>query len=321
MIPGRLVFHDLNPRSDNLREDVIQGLALPQKSLPPKYFYDARGSELFERICDLPEYYPTRTEMRIMVDSAAEMASYIGRGASLIEFGSGSGVKTRVLLQALQPLAYLPIDISITQLKASAGAFAGEFPGIAVAAIHADYTAQLDIAALLPPGASRRAVYFSGSTIGNFTPEEARVFLRRASALVGRGGALLIGVDLRKDPAVLHAAYNDAAGVTAAFNLNLLERINRELQADFNLSAWSHHAFYNVDDGRIEMHLVSRARQQVTIAGQRFLFADGETIHTENSYKYSIAGFQSLAQSAGFAVGRCWTDASSYFSVHYLVAD
>lgn len=313
-------FFDLHPLTASLREDVLRGLARPRKALPPKYFYDARGTELFERICTLSEYYPTRTEMEIMRASAHEMAQLLGPGCALVEYGSGSGMKTRVLLEALKPAAYLPIDIAVDALKTAAAGVARDFPDVQVVAVWADYSAPLDIAPLRGVNAARRAVYFSGSTIGNFTPEEARAFLERARRLVGPGGAMLVGVDLQKDPQLLHAAYNDAQGVTAEFNLNLLERLNRELGADFHLPGWSHRAFYDMDLGRIEMHLVSGRAQQVSIADARFDFRAGETIHTENSYKYTVEAFRSMATEAGFSPQAWWTDPSRYFSVHYLVA-
>jgi dimethylhistidine N-methyltransferase len=313
-------FHDLQPCTTSLREDVLHGLAQPRKTLPPKYFYDAAGSALFERICELPEYYPTRTEMQIMRASAPDMARRLGSHCVLIEYGSGSGLKTRVLLDALLPAAYVPIDISGAQLRAAAAEVAHHFPDVRVVAVCADYSAPLEIPALREFPGARRAIYFSGSTIGNFTPEEAHVFVERAHRLVGAGGAMLVGVDLQKDPGVVHAAYNDAEGVTAAFNLNVLTRLNRELGADFDLSAWAHRAFYDTDLGRIEMHLVSGRKQRVTVAGASFDIALNETIHTENSYKYTVEAFQRLASAAGFSAEACWTDPRRYFSVHYLVA-
>ncbi|HEY9445596.1 MAG TPA: L-histidine N(alpha)-methyltransferase [Burkholderiales bacterium] len=314
-------LHDPHLRDASLQQEVLAGLSAPRKSLPPKLFYDSRGSELFEQICRLPEYYPTRTEMQIMRDAAPDMATRVGKRSALIEYGSGSGLKTRVRLDALQPVAYIPIDIAAEQLTRAAAQVAQAFPGVEVIAVCADYTQPLQLPALDGMDVCRRAVYFSGSTIGNFTPDEAVSFLRRAQALVRAGGAMLIGVDLKKDAAVLHAAYNDAQGVTAAFNLNLLQRLNRELRADFDVSAFAHEAFYNADAGRIEMHLASRRKQDVTVAGRHFHFEAGETIHTENSYKYSIEEFHVLVRRAGFSPQHCWTDAASRFSVHYLVAD
>jgi len=317
---GRISFLDLKPDAGSFLEDVLAGLARPRKELSPKYFYDERGCELFEAICELPEYYPTRTEMAMMQAHAAEMARCLGEGCLLIEYGSGSGRKTRVLIAALVPVAYLPIDIAAAQLRHSAAALARDFPGLEVVAVCADYSRPLALPVEGRVPARRRVVYFPGSTIGNFTVPEALAFLRGARATAGPGGAMLVGVDLKKDESVLHAAYNDAQGVTAAFNLNLLARINRELGGDFDLASFRHHACYNAAMGRIEMHLVSTRSQRVTVAARRFEFAAGETIHTENSYKYSVAEFQALARSAGFTPDRCWTDAAAQFSIHYLVA-
>jgi dimethylhistidine N-methyltransferase len=318
-MPGTplLTFHDLKPDADAFREDVLRGLSRPQKTVPPKYFYDARGSELFEAICGLPEYYPTRTEMAMTRRHAQEMAECAGAGCVLIEFGAGSALKTRVLVRALAPAAYVAIDIAREQLAAAAARLARDFPRLRVAAVCADYSRPL----VLPEvGAGRRVVYFPGSTIGNFTVPEARDFLRQALALAGAGGGMLVGVDLKKDPERLRAAYDDAQGVTAAFNLNLLARINRELDADFDLAAFRHHARYDAALGRIEMHLVSVRAQSVRVGGRVFAFREGETIHTENSYKYGVEQFQRLAREAGFEPRRCWTDPERLFSIHYLAA-
>jgi dimethylhistidine N-methyltransferase len=311
-------FHDLHPATGGFLEDVLAGLAKAQKELPPKYFYDARGSALFEAICDLPEYYLTRTETAIMHDRGAEMARHLGPGCVLIEFGSGSARKTRILIEAASPAAYLAIDIAREQLEATAADLARDFPRLEVIAVCADYSRPIALPQLAAPGSHRRAIYFPGSTIGNFVPNEARAFLRNAGRLAGQGGGLLIGVDLKKDTARLNAAYNDARGVTAEFNLNLLARINRELGAAFDLSAFRHFAFYNEALGRIEMHLVSTKAQAVTIGGGVFRFRVDETIHTENSCKYSIAEFQELARGAGLAPVECWTDPEQLFAVHYL---
>ena len=318
-MPARadFLFHDLHPDTENLLADVLSGLALPRKALPPKYFYDQRGSELFEAICVLPEYYPTRTELAMMQASATDMAHLLGPQCLLIEYGAGSGRKTRLLIEALTPVAYLAIDISRSALQQCAADLAAAYPAVRVAAMCADYTRPLQLPAL-GAGARRRVIYFPGSTIGNFTRPEAHDFLCYANAIVGAGGAMLVGVDLKKDPARLHAAYNDAQGVTAAFNLNLLARINRELNADFDVAAFAHHAFYDIEAGRIEMHLRSLRTQSVNVAGHQFHFAEGETLHTENSCKYSVEEFQQLAREAGFAPAHCWTDADKLFSVHYL---
>lgn len=317
---ARVSFLDLKPDSGSFLQDVVTGLSRARKALNPKYFYDERGSALFEAICDLPEYYPTRTEMAMMQAHAGEMARCLGPDCLLIEFGSGSGRKTRVLIAALNPVGYMPIDIASAQLESSATALGREFPGLHVIAVCADYSRPLALPAAGHPPARRRAIYFPGSTIGNFTAPEAFEFLRRARALAGAGGAMLVGVDLKKDAALLHAAYNDAQGVTAEFNLNLLARINRELGADFDLASFRHDAFYDAALGRIEMHLVSLKAQEVTVRGHRFAFRAGETIHTENSCKYSVAEFQALARSAGFAPERYWSDSDQLFAIHYLVA-
>jgi dimethylhistidine N-methyltransferase len=311
-------FHDLHPGTENLRGDVLSGLAQPRKALAPKYFYDARGSELFEAICGLPEYYPTRTELAMMQTSAAEMARLLGPQCLLIEYGAGSGRKTRVLIEAMAPAAYVAIDISRTALQQCAGEMAAAYPAVRVAAVCADYSRPMQLPTIEGLTERRRVIYFPGSTIGNFTRTEALAFLRHAHAVAGPGGAMLVGVDLKKDPARLHAAYNDAQGITAAFNLNLLKRINRELDGNFDVAAFEHHAFYDVNEGRVEMHLRSLRDQHVSVAGRAFHFAAGETIHTENSCKYSVAEFQQLAREAGLAVEHCWTDAEQLFSVHYL---
>jgi dimethylhistidine N-methyltransferase len=315
----RISFYDLRPDPGSFLDDVVDGLSRPQKTLPPKYLYDEVGCALFDAICDLPEYYPTRTEIAIMREHARDVAARLGPGCALIEYGSGSGRKTRILIEALAPVAYVPIDIAATQLKASSADLAREFPGLAVLAVCADYSRPLALPDMNGVNARRRVIYFPGSTIGNFTVPEAAAFLANARVVAGPGGGLLIGVDLKKDPALLNAAYNDAQGVTARFNLNLLARINRELGADFDLTAFRHDAFYNARLGRIEMHLVSLREQQVTVRGHVFSFRSGETIHTESSYKYSIEEFAALARGAGFVPQACWTDPEHLFSVHYLI--
>ncbi|HXF65170.1 MAG TPA: L-histidine N(alpha)-methyltransferase [Burkholderiales bacterium] len=312
-------FHDLRPAAGRFRAEVLAGLSRPRKALPPKYFYDERGCALFEAICRLPEYYPTRTETAIMRAHAREMARRLGRGCMLIEYGSGNSRKTRILIAAAAPAVYVPIDIAAQQLRASCRALARLFPRLAIIAVCADYTRPLALPPEILALRARRVIYFPGSTIGNFTVGEARRFLANARALAGPGGGLLIGVDLKKDRARLEAAYDDARGVTAAFNLNLLARVNRELGADFDLSAFRHRAFYNAARGRVEMHLVSAREQRVRLAGRVIRLRAGETIHTENSYKYSVREFQALARSAGLAPAACWTDAGRLFAVHYLV--
>jgi L-histidine Nalpha-methyltransferase len=297
-------------------EDVIEGLSRPRKSLSPKYFYDAEGSRLFERICRLREYYPTRVELAVTKQNLSQVARFAGRGAALIEYGSGEGVKTRLLLQALRPALYMPIDISRDALERAVPRLQRAFPRLRIVPVRGDFSRPLELPPL--PERARRVVYFPGSTIGNLTPDEAHAFLKMTRAQVGNRGAMIVGVDLKKDANVLHAAYNDAQGVTAAFNLNLLARINRELDGDFDLRRFRHYAFYEPTAGRIEMHLVSTERQSVTIGAHRFSFERGESIHTENSYKYSIAEFQALAVPTGFRAVEVWTDPRGWFSIHGL---
>jgi L-histidine N-alpha-methyltransferase len=298
---------------------VIAGLSLPQKALPPKYFYDARGSRLFEAICRLNEYYPTRSELALSRASIGAIARFARKGSTLIEYGSGESLKSRLLIEALRPSTYVPVDISGEALRGAAARLRRRFPWLQIHAVHGDFTQPLKIPmAGARSSSSRRVVYFPGSTIGNLTPQEAHAFLRMTRGQVGPHGAMLIGVDLQKDANVLHAAYNDAKGVTAAFNLNLLARINRELGGDFRLRRFRHYAFYNPTLGRIEMHLVSLAKQVVNIGDYRFAFEAGESIHTENSYKYSVDEFRSMARSAGWRPQRLWSDARGLFSVHGL---
>jgi len=312
-------FVDLAPRAESLRQAALDGLGRQPKSLPAKFFYDAEGSRLFDAICDLPEYYPTRTEIGILADSGAEMACLLGPGVELVELGSGSSVKVRLLLDRLaDPAGYVGIDISGDHLRGACARLSGDYPGLPVTAVCADYMRDVALPAPARAGA-RRVAFFPGSTIGNLDPEVAGAFLVRWRPLLA-GGGMLVGVDLRKDPAILDAAYNDAAGVTAAFNLNLLARLNREAEAGFDLSAFAHRAFFNTARSRVEMHLVSRRDQIVPVAGRRVAFTRGETIHTENSYKYGVGDFQALARQAGYAPRRVWTDPAGLFSVHWLEA-
>jgi dimethylhistidine N-methyltransferase len=300
---------------DAFAADVIAGLTALPKRLPPKYFYDDIGSDLFEQITALPEYYPTRRELGILANNAAAIAALLSPGTALVEFGSGSSRKVRILLGASETIrAYVPVDISVGMLNGEAVALQRDFPKVTVHPVAADFTLPF----ALPVPAQRRAGFFPGSTIGNFEPHEARSFLRHAGRMLGSGALLIIGVDLIKAPEVLHAAYNDAAGVTAAFNLNLLARINRELGADFDLDGFEHHAFYNREHHRIEMHLASRRRQRVRVCGEAIDFRTGETIHTENSYKYTVPSFSALARGSGWSPVSVWTDANGYFSVHAL---
>lgn len=302
--------------------DVLAGLAATPRTLPPKYFYDAAGSALFDRICALPEYYPTRTELRVLAARAPEIARHMGPNVDVIEFGAGSLTKVRILFDAFSaadaPKRYLPVDISEGHLQAAARRLRADYPGLMVQPVVADYTLPL----ILPADgavAGKRVGFFPGSTIGNLLPDEALAFLQLAAQLL-RGGGLLVGVDLVKEPARLHAAYNDAEGVTAAFNLNLLRRINMELGGDFDPDGFAHHAFYDPVQRRIEMHLISRRTQSVHIGEETFLFNEGDSIHTENSHKYTVDGFRALAMRAGFRPGPAWTDEERLFSVHWLDA-
>jgi dimethylhistidine N-methyltransferase len=313
-------FHDLHPTPDDLAAEVLAGLRRHPRYIAPKFFYDARGSQLFDAITATPEYYLTRTEVEVLKANAAEIAARVGTGSLLVEPGGGSCAKVRILLEGLRPCAYVPMDISREHLRAAAEQVAAEFPWLEVHASCTDFTRAMALPATAPEPEGPRVAFFPGSSIGNFDPEGAVGFLSAVATLVGPGGFLLIGVDVKKDRAVLDAAYDDAAGVTAAFNLNLLERINRELGADFDLGAWRHRAFYDEARGRIEMHLVSARDQTVHVAGEAFVFAAGETIHTENSYKYGIDEFQRLAERAGFAPAAVWTDANRLFAVHLLRA-
>lgn len=311
---------DEHPTRAAMLAEVCEGLGRQQKRLPSKYFYDAEGSRLFDQICELPEYYPTRTELSIMRDRVAEIALLIGEGALLIEPGSGSSLKTRCLLEKLRaPAAYVPVEISRDHLEAAAQALRQQFPELTVLPVCADFTRPFALPEPAEPP-KRSVMYFPGSTIGNFDPHTARQLLKQMAATVGHGGGLLIGVDVKKDIAVLEAAYNDAQGVTAAFNLNLMAHLNNELGADFDLSQYEHYAYYNEDLGRIEMHLRSRADQTVRVGGKSFAFRAGETVHTENSYKYTPDEFEALASEAGFVRERLWMDDRQLFSVQYYCA-
>ncbi len=305
-------------RRGQFLSDVLHGMNRPQKMIPCKYLYDERGSALFDRICELNEYYLTRAELAILGAHAAEMADLLGADCELIEFGSGSATKTRLLLEHLRaPRAYLPVDIAEEHLERSAQALALTFPELAIVPVAADFTTPLALPEMETPKV-RRVVYFPGSTIGNFSVRAATKLLREIAELVGVGGGLLIGLDLDKDASIVWPAYNDRAGVTAAFNLNVLERANRELGAGFELASFAHRADYVRPKERVEMHLVSRKRQKVSIAGFDFALNQDETIHTEHSYKYSLARFRRLTTVAGFVLKRQWLDPRRYFAVQYL---
>jgi dimethylhistidine N-methyltransferase len=303
-----------------MEREVLDGLARPVKTLPPKFFYDQHGSELFDRITDLAEYYPTRTEEKILASCVKEVAELVGPHVRVVEIGSGSSKKTGVLLRALHsPRQYVPIDIAGDFLEAASERMRREHPGLDVAPVHGDYTQPIKLPKV--EGAKGNLAFFPGSTIGNFEPADAIAFLRRIAGMVGAGGRLLLGVDLRKDPVRLHAAYNDAEGLTAQFNLNVLARINKEVGADFALDRFRHYAFYEPVHGRIEMHLVSLADQTVKIADQPVDFKLGETIRTEYSYKYTAEGIGELARAAAMKVERLWRDADNLFSVSLLRRD
>jgi dimethylhistidine N-methyltransferase len=310
-------FYDHAPQEDSFRDAVLEGLGRSRKAIPCRFLYDARGSALFDEICRVPEYYPTRTELRILEDRAGEIAGLVGPSCQLIEFGSGSSIKVRTLLAALEaPNAYVPVDISRDHLRRAADDLAADFPGLDVIAICADYHRPFRLPSR--PARGRRFGFFPGSTIGNFEPDEAIDFLAMCAGLLGDGGAMVVGIDLKKDAAILDAAYDDAAGVTAQFSLNLLARANRELAADFDIARFAHDAHYEEAAGRVEIYIRSLVQQKVTVAGRRFHLGEGERIHTEYSYKYTIAEFRDLARAAGFRPKASWTDAEDLFSVHYL---
>jgi dimethylhistidine N-methyltransferase len=318
--PGHVNVLDLGPVASDFVVDLISGLSTRPRSLPCKYFYDQRGAELFGQICELPEYYITRTELKILSSYAVEIGEAPGPRIELIGFGTGAGTKTRLLLEKLaEPVAYVPIDISRDQLIESSLTFSQLFPTVEILPVCADYLQPLDIPVPLRKP-NRVVVYFPGSTIGNFEPEAAQNFLRRVAQLCGSGGALLIGVDLQKEAAIIETAYDDSAGVTAEFNRNLLVRANRECGANFDLSQWQHRAIYNPTQGRIEMYLVSTCDQRVTIGDRDFDFVRDESIATELSYKHTVEGFKALAATAGFEFERLWTDDEQWFGVFYFSA-
>lgn len=313
---SNIYFYDLHPPAADFRQEVLEGLATQPKHISPKFFYDERGSQLFEKITMLAEYYPTNAEIAILQQHGEEIAHLLGKNCLLVELGSGSSQKIRLLLDALQPSAYLPFDISKQHLIKSAQTLAIDYPDIPIHATCADYSDHF----VLPynPEHLATAAFFPGSSIGNFEPEQAQLLLTRIAQFLGKDNTLIVGVDVKKDPQLIQAAYNDEDGITAEFNLNLLHRINKELEADFIIDNFRHHAFYNPDQSRLEMHLMSDTACTVQIATQKFEFAPGETIHTENSYKYSVTEFQDLAAGAGFDAEKAWLDENNLFSVHCL---
>ena len=314
----QLELLDLHPEIENVTLEVCEGLKKQQKSLSPKYFYDERGSELFEAITQLDEYYPTRTELALFDAHLPEIAELVGAGSCVIEYGSGSSLKIRKLLDALSPLAYVPVDISRDYLLNNAMVLAQDFPQLTVLPVCADFSQFIALPEQL--GGMNPIGFFPGSSIGNFEPEQAKQFLGRVANTLGSGGHLLIGVDCKKDPAVLERAYNDAAGITAAFNLNALSHLNRVLGAEFQLDKFEHEALYNRDAGCIQMFLRSTAQQQVSIGGSVFAFDEGERLHTENSYKYSPDEFIRLAKDSGFSCEHHWQGADEYFGLYLLKA-
>jgi dimethylhistidine N-methyltransferase len=317
--PALAIARAVDPKETAFALDAIAGLTHQPKYLSPKYFYDAAGSELFEQITVLPEYYPTRTELGILRDRGAEIAAIIPDGAALIEFGAGATTKVRLLLDRCRLGAYVPVDISGDFLNAQVQDLSRDHPGLNIHPVVADITTPFE----LPDDvkAMPKVGFFPGSTLGNFEPHEACAFLRSARAILGNDALLIIGIDLEKDEKVLQAAYNDAAEVTARFNLNLLVRINRELGGNFDISGFVHRAIYNRERHRIEMHLVSRKAQTVRLLGRNIAFRAGESIHTENSYKYSLERFSALARGSGWSTPQTWTDKDGMFSVHALRAE
>lgn len=313
---AKVSFHDLKPTTLSFHDAVVDGLSREQKSIPPKFFYDERGSELFDRICQQPEYYPPSVEREMLSSLAGEIATLTGRGRVLIEPGAGSAAKVRLLLDALRPSAFVPMDISFDYLKSVAESLAEEYPWLPVHAACVDFSHSLPIPEQAWSGP--RLVFFPGSSLGNFDQQEASEFLNLVRETLGEDGMLLIGVDTKKPASLLNAAYNDAAGITAQFNINLLHRMQRELDADVDPRAFEHRAFYNADAGRIEMHLVSTCAQSLQLNGYRFRFEEGESLHTENSYKYAPQEFLSLAEDNGLAEVRHWVADDGLFAIYLL---
>jgi dimethylhistidine N-methyltransferase len=316
--PALATAHGVDEQTSAFARDVIEDLSQHPKRLSPKYFYDAAGSELFEQITLLPEYYPTRTELGILRDRGSEISAIVPDGAALVEFGAGATTKVRLLLDECDFGAYVPVDISGDFLKAQADALRKDFPGLDVYPVAADFTAPFALPDAVK--AMPKVGFFPGSTLGNFEPHEACAFLHSARNILGEGAQMVIGVDLEKDERVLYEAYNDAAGITARFNLNVLDRINHELGGDFELSSFTHRAIYNRERHRIEMHLISGKAQTARVLDRSFSFRAGESIHTESSYKYSLERFTALARGSGWTPRESWTDAARMFSVHALVA-
>lgn len=314
-LPANVTFHDHSPTPLSFREAVVAGLSKPRKTLPCRFFYDEKGSALFEAICELPEYYPTRTELGILETVGRDLAKHVGKGVRLVEFGCGSARKVTAVLSSMDVRTYVPVDISRSALLGLIADVSQRFGDLDVQAVCADFTQPLDI----PGDEDGRTVgFYPGSTIGNLTPSEAVEFLRTVRRMLGPGGFLVVGVDLVKPTNVIEQAYNDAAGVTAAFNRNLLHRINRELNGDFRADRFEHSAFFDSKKGRVEMHLVSCGDQVARVEDERFAFESGESIHTENAYKYCEKEFAALVSRAGYETVQVWTDDDRLFSVHLL---
>ncbi|MEM9922414.1 MAG: L-histidine N(alpha)-methyltransferase [Cyanobacteria bacterium P01_D01_bin.50] len=319
----KLTFSDLKPTLINFRNEVLHGLSLPQKEFPPQFFYhDKLGSDLFNQICQLEEYYLTRTEIDILQKNSKEIAEIIDENCLLIEYGSGSLEKVYPLIDALDsPIGYIPIDIAKEHLFDYAEFTSSRYPELDIIAVVGDYTQELKLPEDKLPdckNVKNRVILFAGSTIGNLNSSQATTLLKKSANLLNGQGGMLIGFDLKKDPNILHAAYNDSQGVTAKFNLNILNNINRELNVDFNLDNFYHYAPYNPTLARIELHLISKKSQFVTVSGEKFSFKEGESIHTENSHKYSTEDIRYLAQEAGFKLRKSWIDDNNLFSVNYL---
>jgi dimethylhistidine N-methyltransferase len=309
-------FHDFAPEQDSFLEEVVEGLSKQPKKISPKFLYDKRGSELFDEICTQPEYYPTQTEVGILQKHADDIAKHIEPGCVIVDLGSGTSEKARFLFDALKPVGYMGVDISKDFLLDATQKLAEEYPWLDVHAVCTDFSQQLELPEHF--NGNQKLAFFPGSSIGNFEPEAALLLLKRIAAAIGEGGKLLIGVDVKKDKEILDAAYNDDAGITGEFNLNLLQRMQDELQAEVDVDSFSHHAFYNDKRGRVEMHLVSDCDQTIEIDGDEFSFSKDESIHTENSHKYNINEFNELAKKASFEVERVWTDNAQLFSVQLL---
>lgn len=313
---GEFVFFDLKPSTPDIRTEICAGLGLEQKTISPKYLYDSRGSLLFDTITGLPEYYLTRVEIGILHERRREMSHMIERGSWLLEYGAGSGRKSRIMLETINPAAYIPVDISSAHLVESAQQIHREFIGLSVYPICADYTQAFEMPEVI--SSDNRAVFFPGSSIGNFGRDEARNFLKTAADVVGENGAIVLGVDTRKSANVIEPAYNDSRCVTAMFNKNILQHLNNEIGSDFQLNYFDHRAFYDEQEGCLQMHLVCNSEHEVTIGADSFTFREGETIHTENSFKYSANELEEVASQAGFTCEAIWTDRKEWFMVAFL---